>query len=139
MHEYRRERNSVTNLKIHLICVTKYREPVMTAKGLAVIERAFSEVAHKMQFDVVEFNGEADHIHCLIAYPPKLSVSQMVNSLKGVSSRRYGQEKLLKPKGKRALWSPSYFALSIGGAPIDVLKAYIKNQKKPSYSARHKG
>ena len=72
----------------------------MTANGLAVIEKAFSEVVHKMQFDVVAFNGEADHIYYLIAYSPKLSISKMVNSLKGVSSRRYGQAKLLEPKGK---------------------------------------
>lgn len=131
-NEYRKERSSVTDLKIHLICVTKYRAPVLTARGLALIEKAFSEVAKKMAFELREFNGEADHIHCLIAYPPKLSVSQMVNSLKGVSSRRYGQANLLKPKGKKALWGPSYFALSVGGAPIEVLKEYIKNQKKLS-------
>lgn len=56
----------------------------------------------------------------------------MVNSLKGVSSRRYGQANLLKPKGKPALWSPSHFAVSVGGAPIEILKEYIDNQKKPS-------
>lgn len=131
-NEYRKERSSVTDLKIHLICVTKYRQPVLTAEGLFVIEKAFSEVAKKMTFEILEFNGEDDHVHCLIAYPPKLSISQMVNSLKGVSSRRYGQANLLKPKGKKALWSPSYFALSIGGAPIEVLKEYIKNQRKTS-------
>ncbi|MFK8184878.1 MAG: transposase, partial [Phormidesmis sp.] len=55
-----------------------------------------------------------------------------VNSLKGVSSRRYGQEGLPKPDGKIALWSPSYFASSVGGAPLDVLKKYIQEQEKPS-------
>ena len=131
-NDYRKERSSVTDLKIHLVCVTKYRHPVLTAEGLAVIEKAFGEVARKMSFEVLEFNGEGDHVHCLLAYPPKLSISQMVNSLKGVSSRRYGQQGLLKPKGKKALWRPSYFALSVGGAPIEVLKDYIKNQRKPS-------
>jgi putative transposase len=63
----------------------------LTADSLAVIEASFKEVAKKMGFDIVEFNGEADHIHVLIDYLPKLSVSGIVNSLKGVSSRRYGQ------------------------------------------------
>lgn len=65
-------------------------------------------MAQKMNFQIIEFNGESDPVHALIEYPPKLSVSQMVNSLKGVSSRRYGQSGFKKPYGKDALWSPSY-------------------------------
>ena len=77
-------------------------------------------------------NGESDHVHALIEYPPKLSISVMVNSLKGVSSRRYGQAGYPKPYGKDALWSPSYFVSSVGGATLEVLKCYIKDQEKPS-------
>lgn len=104
---------------------------MLTDQGLLVIEDAFKAVAKKMNFRVLEFNGEPDHIHALIEYPPKLSVSQVVNSLKGVSSRRYGKAGLPKPKGKTALWSPSYFAISVGGAPIEVLKRYIQQQSRP--------
>lgn len=85
-----------------------------------------------MNFPIVEFNGESDHVHALLEYPPKLSVSQIVNALKGVSSRRYGQSGFQKPYGKEALWSPSYFASSVGGAPIEFLKQYIQSQLKPS-------
>jgi putative transposase len=128
----RRERHSLSDLKIHLVCVTKYRRPVLTSKSLALIEKSFVEVAKKMDFKVLEFNGEADHIHALIEFPPKLSVSQMVNALKGVSSRRYGQAGYPKPYEKDALWSPSYFTSSVGGAPLEVLKYYIQEQEKPS-------
>jgi putative transposase len=55
------------------------------------------------------------------------------NALKGVSSRKYGQAKLPKPYGKAALWSPSYFVSSVGGAPLKVLVAYMQNQEKPPY------
>jgi len=85
-----------------------------------------------MGFEIEEFNGEQDRVHVLIEYPPKLSISQMVNALKGVSSRRYGQAGHPKPYGRDALWSPSYFASSVGGAPLEVLKRYIQNQEKPS-------
>jgi putative transposase len=78
----------------------------------------------------MEFNGEADHVHALIEYPPKLSISQIANALKGVSSRRYGQAGNKKTH-KEALWSPSYFAVSVGGAPLEVLKRYIKEQSRP--------
>lgn len=127
----RKERHSVSDLKIHLVCVTKYRRKIFTTESLAVIEKSFTEVATKMDFQIQEFNGEADHIHALVEYPPKLSISQIVNALKGVSSRRYGKAGYTKPYGKNALWSPSYFVSSVGGAPLEVLKCYIQNQEKP--------
>jgi putative transposase len=129
---FRRERHSVTDLKIHLVCVTKYRRNLFTAESLQVIQHTFKEVARKMDFQILEFNGESDHVHALIEYPPKLSISQIVNALKGVSSRRYAQGGHPKPYGKEALSSPSYFASSVGGASLEVLKEYIKNQEKPS-------
>jgi putative transposase len=128
--QFRKERHSVTDLKLHLVCVTKYRRSVFTAKSLELIKKSFNEVSEKMDFRVLEFNGESDHVHALIEFPPKLSVSQIVNALKGVSSRRYGQAGYTKPH-KEALWSPSYFAISVGGAPLEVLKEYITNQEKP--------
>ncbi|MFO8038494.1 MAG: IS200/IS605 family transposase, partial [Sodalinema sp.] len=103
-----------------------------TQESLVLLEKFFYTVARKMDFEILEFNGECDHIHTLIEYPPKLSVSQIVNSLKGVSSRRYGQAGLPKPYKKDALWSPSYLASFVGGAPVEILKQYIENQRKPS-------
>ena len=100
---YRRERHSVTDLKTHLVCVTKYRKPVFNDDGLKLIEESFKTVATKMNFQILEFNGEADQVHALIEYPPKLCISQIANALKGVSSRRYGQAGNKKPH-KEALW-----------------------------------
>ena len=141
---YRKERHSVSDIKVHLICITKYRRSVLNEAGLLVIEDSFKAVAMKMNFVVLEFNGEADHVHALIEYPPKLSISQIANAVKGVSSRRYGQAGYKKPHpessvvGRKlppdklsALWSPSYFAVSVGGAPIEILKKYIQNQSRP--------
>ena len=125
--DLRRERHSISSLKIHLVCVTKYRRSVFNAESLAVIEKSFRDVALKMDFKILEFNGESDHTHALIEYPPKLSISQIVNALKGVSSRIYGKAGYPKPYGKDALWSPSYLVSSVGGAPIEVLKQYIKD------------
>jgi len=128
----RKERHSISSLKIQLLCVIKYRRAVFTSESIAVIEKSFNAVAMKMDSQILEFNGEYDYIHALIEYPPKLSISQMVNALKGVSSRRYGQARHPKPYGKDALWSPSYFVSSVGGAPIEVLQQYIKGQEKQS-------
>ncbi len=119
---FRKERLSVSDIKVHLVCVTKYRRRVFTAESLDLIEKSFKEVAIKMDFQVQEFNGEPDHVHAVVEFPPKLSISQIVNALKGVPSRRYGQAGYQKPYGKDALWSPSYFISSVGGAPLEVLK-----------------
>lgn len=124
----RQGRHSVSRLIVHLVFVTKSRKAEFTHEGLKVLSEAFASVAQKMDFNILEFNGESDHVHILVEYPPKLSVSQLVNHLKGVSSRMYRKS---YPSIQKHLWSPSYFASSSGGAPIEVLKQYIQNQKSP--------
>ena len=129
--KYRRECHSVTLLYTHLVYVTKYRKKIFKLEHLNRMEEVFAKVATKMNFRIVEFNGESDHVHILIEYPPKLSISQITNCLKGVSSR-YLRKEYPALKKDKALWSPSYFAVSSGGCPIETLKEYIQNQRKPS-------
>lgn len=79
-------------------------------------------------------NGERDHVHLLVNYPPNVSVSKLVNSLKGVSSRmlrKQSQVEFERSFGS-CLWSPSYFAASCGGAPLSIIKTYIENLETPS-------
>ena len=124
---YRRGRHSVSDLKAHLVFVPKYRRNIFTAESLDLIRSAFDGVADKMGFHVLEFGGEADHVHVLLEYPPKLSISQLANHLKGVSSRLY-RKQYPSPHADH-LWSPSYFAVSVGGEPLEIIKQYINSQK----------
>ncbi len=124
---YRRGRHSVSDLKVRLVFVPKYRRNIFTAESLGLIKSAFDGVAHKMGFQVLEFGGEADHVHVLLEYSPKLSISQLANHLKGVSSRLY-RKQYSSPHADH-LWSPSYFAVSVGGAPLEIIKLYINSQK----------
>jgi putative transposase len=128
---FRRERHSVSELKAHLVCVAKYRGEVFSEEELILIEEVFRRVAKQMDFQILEVNGEDEHVHVVIEYPPKLSISKIMNALKGVSSRMYGKAGFKKPYGRTALWSPSYFVVSVGGAPIHVLIESIKNQSRP--------
>jgi len=123
-----RGRHSISKIVAHLVFVTKYRRKVLDVKGLVTLEAAMQRVASEMGFSIVESNGEGDHLHVVVRYPPTLSIAKMVNSLKGVSSRRYNEAKHPMPS-KSSLWSPSYFASSVGGAPISVLRRYVQNQK----------
>jgi len=101
---------------------------------LVFMQAIFNDICQRFEAELVEFNGEYDHVHLLVHYPPKVAISKLVNSLKGVSSR------LLKPKfpqiethyWKGVLWSPSYFAGSCGGAPITVIRKYIEEQQTPT-------
>ena len=81
----------------------------------------------------LEVQGEDDHVHLLVEYPPKVAVSNLVNSLKGVSSRLLCKERQeIAPRyWKGALWSPSYFAGSGGSAPIAIIRQYIEQQRTP--------
>jgi putative transposase len=82
---------------------------------------------------LVEMDGEDDHVHLLVNYPPKVPLLRLVNSLKGVSSRRLRQmhPALRRRNCKGVLWSPSYFAASCGGAPISIIRQYIQQQRAP--------
>jgi putative transposase len=93
----------------------------------------FTNVCKDFEAQLVEMDGEDNHVHLLVNYPPKHSISALVNSLKGVSSRLLRRERpdLTRRYWKGVLWSPSYFAASCGGAPIGILKAYIEQQKTP--------
>jgi putative transposase len=83
--------------------------------------------------ELVEVDGEDDHVRLLVNYPPKVAVSHLVNSLKGVSSRmlRKVRPDLQQRYYKGVLWSPSYFAASCGGAPISIIRQYIEQQQTP--------
>lgn len=84
----------------------------------------FAAVCRDFESEFVEFDGEDDHVHLLVNYPPKVAISSLVNSLKGVSSRLIGQRRFPTIRKKLwggALWSPSYSAGSCGGAPIEIV------------------
>ena len=93
----------------------------------------FEKVCENFETELVEFDGEKDHVHLLVNYPPKVAISKLVNSLKGVSSRKLRQqhEDVSAIYWKDVLWSPSYFAGSCGGAPIEIVRQYIEQQATP--------
>lgn len=134
MSELRAGRHCVFLMHAHLIFITKYRGRVFGGEHLAKMEEIMRDVCQQFEVELVEFNGETDHVHLLVNFPPKVAISKLVNSLKGVSSRKL---KLHFPELHKmawrsdALWSPSYFAGSVGGASIEVLRQYIEQQNRP--------
>lgn len=119
---------------VHLVFVTKYRRNVFTQTMLERLQELLAETCLQMDSELIEFNGEGDHVHALVCVHPKLSISNLVGKLKGKSAyflrREFGPELQVKLWGKH-LWSPSYCVVSCGGASLDVVRQYIESQQTP--------
>lgn len=137
--EIRTGRHCVFNIHTHLVFVTKYRKAVFTTIHLDSLKIILGKVCSDFEAELIEFNGEHDHVHLLVNYPPKVAISKLVNSLKGVSSRKLRQQHddLGNIYWKGVLWSPSYFAGSCGGAPIEIVRQYIEQQATPIKSREY--
>ncbi len=90
--DIRTGRHCVFVLHAHLVFVTKYRHRVFTERHLTRLEQIMRSVCEDFEVELVEFNGAHDHVHLLVNFPPTVALSKLVNSLKGVSSRRLRQE-----------------------------------------------
>lgn len=133
-NDIRHGRHCVFNMHVHLVFVTKYRRDVFTKAILNDLQEIFASVCADFDAELVEFDGEDDQVHLLVNYPPKVAISKLVNSLKGISSlliRKKNHPGIKKKLWKGALWSPSYFAGSCGGAPIEIIRQYIEQQQTP--------
>lgn len=132
--DLRRGRTCVFLMHVHLVFVTKYRKKVFTKQILCDLREIFSDVCSDFEATLIEFEGEGEHVHLLVDYPPKVAISKLVNSLKGVSSRlirKKGYPSIQEALWGENLWSPSYFAGACGGAPLTVIGQYIEQQSSP--------
>ncbi|EAW38653.1 IS200/IS605 family transposase [Lyngbya sp. PCC 8106] len=127
---------SVSDVRVHLVLVTKFRRKVFVGNMLLLIEATISKVLENNDCELIEFNGEVDHIHVLFQYLPQQQLSKLVNTIKTATSRTISSkfESELKKvySGKKVLWSSSYYVSSCGGVAVDRLKEYIKEQDRPS-------
>lgn len=139
MQELRTGRHVVFQLHAHLVFrpryvfLPRYRRRVFDRDALERLREIFENVCKDFEAELVAFNGETDHVHLLVNDPPKVAVSTLVNSLKGVSARylRNQRPDIARRYWHGGLWSASYFAASVGGAPISILRQYIENQRAP--------
>jgi len=133
-NEIRTGRHCVFSIHAHLVFVTKYRKRVFTSESLDILKEVMQKVCNDFDVELAAFEGEDNHVHVLVNYPPQIQLSKLVNSLKGVSSRmlRLRMPSIANRYYKNVLWSPSYFAASCGGAPLSVIKQYVEQQNRPA-------
>jgi putative transposase len=134
-HDFVSSGRAVSDLKAHLVLTTKYRRKVFTREMLQRLHEVMYDLCQKWGCKLIEFNGEADHIHLLFQYYPQIDLSKLVNNIKSVSSRRMRSEfadYISKIYRKNVLWNESYFIASCGGVTVSVLCQYIEKQGTPA-------
>lgn len=133
--KYNKAYRAVYNLTAHIVFVTKYRKPILTDQLLTELETVFTSILQTRDGELLEFNGEADHIHLLVSYKPSISVSNLVANLKATSSktmwRNHHDYLNTKYWNKKVLWTGSYFIASCGGVTIEQLRKYVDGQASP--------
>ena len=125
-------RGYVYSIQYHIVWCVKYRHKVLTSK----IEKRLYEILYKIaednSFQILECNGDLDHIHLLINCSPQHYIPDMIKALKGVSARllmkEYGEELKKKLWGGH-LWNPSYFIATVSEHTEEQIQKYIQNQK----------
>ncbi|MBE9009544.1 IS200/IS605 family transposase [Pseudanabaenaceae cyanobacterium LEGE 13415] len=123
----------VSHLYAHLVLTPKYRRKVITKAMLERLGELVKDLCEKWQCELMEFNGEPDHVHIVFRYFPQMQLSKFVNNLKSVTSRKIREEfpaEVTKTYGaKKVFWTEAYSLDSCGDAPLDVLRRYVQNQK----------
>ena len=120
-------------LEYHLVWTAKYRCKALTEPYATTLEQILIKAAYDYDMEVMEVEVARDHVHVLVAIPPHISVSDCIRTLKSISARKLFKlhpefEKQYFWGGK--LWSPSYFAETVGRVSDQAIKKYIREQLK---------
>lgn len=125
---------SIYSLTVHIVFVTKYRRKVISAMMLNKLGEIFRETCNKWECQLLEFNGESDHVHLLVNFSPQVQLSKLIANLKTVSSRLLRKEfatELEPIYSQPVFWSGSYFVATCGAVTIETLRKYVENQTTP--------
>ena len=131
MAEHKAASHVIHHLEAHIVWCTKYRYRVLQGKVAERCRELIRQTCVTNEIEIVKGNIRADHIHMLITYPPKLSVSEIMQKIKGRTSRRLQEEfpELKKRYWGNHLWATGYFVDSISDISEKVISQYIEQQK----------
>lgn len=123
--------HAVYNIKLHIVLVTKYRRKTLSPELLDYLRGALSDCLTAWRCSLMEFGGEADHVHLLIDIHPALDISVLINNLKTASARRARARfvgHLATFYSKPLFWHRAYYVGSVGGATLETVRAYVDAQ-----------
>ena len=132
LYGYQTTNRAKHNLKVHLILVCKYRKRLLIQGIEEDIKNIIKDIELNSDFDIIEMETDIDHIHLMIQYIPRVSISAIVNRIKSISTKRIWkihQQFLQKYFWKeKTFWTDGYFVCSVGEANAETIQNYIKNQ-----------
>ena len=128
---YLSNNKTVYSAKYHIIWCPKYRRRLLAGAVEDRLKQLIAAVAAEVGAHVIEVEVMPDHVHLLIEVPPSVALSRLIQMLKGRSSRRLRAEFPHLRRGA-ALWSPSWCVSMVGGAPLEVVRRDVANQKLAS-------
>ena len=126
---YKSNNNVVYSCKYHVIWCPKYRRPVLVDQIEHRLKEIIQDIANNHDSEILEMEVMPDHVHLLVEVDPQYGVHKLIKSMKGVSSRTLRAEFPALKSRLPTLWSNSYFVSTVGGAPLEIVKQYIENQK----------
>lgn len=127
--KYKSSKNVVYSCKYHIVFCPKYRRPVLVNGVDERLKELIISVCNQLNVDIIEMEIMPDHVHLLLEIHPQLGLHKVVKQIKGYSSRILRDEFPWLKSRIPTLWTNSYFVSTVGGAPLAVIKQYIKNQK----------
>ena len=130
MGEYRHGAHTVFQIHLHLVWITKYRKSILTGDVARRVRDLIREICRSEDVDILKGHVSKDHVHLLVSIAPKVTISRLVQRIKGKSSYKLLNEfsHLRKAYWGRHLWARGYFCCSSGNVTDDVIKSYIEQQ-----------
>ena len=133
--------HAVFKLHLHIVFVMKYRKKALNEALLNYLHSAFAEILAGWDCELLEFGGEDDHIHMLISITPTVAISNLIMNLKSASAKRCRNrfaEHLAQFYWKPLFWSRAYYVSTVGGASLEVVKAYVEKQGTEEHALKAK-
>ena len=131
MRHYRLGAHTKSDLKVHVVWIPKYRKPVLTGDLALRVRDIIRQIASEHELEILSGKVARDHVHVLLSYRPTQDVAQIMQWLKGISSRVLLQEfpRLRKQFWGRHFWARGYLAVSSGTITDEMIKEYIEEQE----------
>ena len=129
MVEVRSNHNVVYRCAYHIVWCPKYRRPVLEGAVDARLKQIIRDVCAERECHIIELETMPDHVHLLVECDPQYGIHRLVKQVKGRSSRLLREEFPSLKRRLPTLWTNSYFVATVGGAPLEIVKQYVENQR----------
>ena len=127
--KYKSNNNIVYSCKYHVVWCPKYRRRVLVQDVERRLKELIIQVCAERQIEIIELETMPDHVHLICEVDPQYGIHKAIKEIKGVTSRILRQEFKHLTTKLPTLWTNSYFVSTVGGAPLEVIKQYVENQK----------